>query len=94
MLPGRVVLVLLVGCGGKLAIGQVRVGGRDVSTLVVGGASGLAGTRSSSMQAGPVRCPSSAAGSTDSWRYRGPILNTLSLSRALANGGWRCSAPW
>jgi hypothetical protein len=47
------VLALLVGCAGKLAIGQVRVGGRDMSVLIVGDASGLAGTHSSSIQAGP-----------------------------------------
>jgi hypothetical protein len=47
------VLALLVSRAGKLAIVQVRVDGRDVSALLVGGASWLAGTRSSSMQAGP-----------------------------------------
>jgi hypothetical protein len=46
------VLPLLVGCAGKLAIGQVHVGSCDVSALVVGSASRLAGTRSSSIQAG------------------------------------------
>jgi hypothetical protein len=41
-----------------VAIGPVRPGGRDVNILAVGGTSGLAESRSFSMQASCTGCPS------------------------------------
>jgi hypothetical protein len=71
---------------------MVAVTWRDVSALVVGGTSGLAGTRSFSMQVGPHLFVVRAV-PLDPLGYGGSVLNTLPYSRVLAKGGWRWSAP-
>jgi hypothetical protein len=91
---------LLVGCAGKLTIGQVRVGCRDVCAVVVSGASGLAETRGSSMQAGlhlfvvrvvpqdPLKVKSQSYFATDSLSVSHSLELTLGLpTRCLPSEG-------